>query len=123
MTIEQQWQLAGWADFLVPIGVTLLFFLFCPRPRSTGLRAALAVFMGWVAGDLFHSAIVQPICIQRARAHGDYLFDGTGGGAASLLFGWFFPLLFVLLAFTCRVLWRRAHPLTGHESDSQTRNT
>jgi hypothetical protein len=118
MTIEQQWQLAGWASLLVPIGITLLFFFVCSRPRRRGLRAALAVFVGWVGGDMFYSAAVQPICIQRARAQGDDLYDGTGGGAASLLLGWFLPLISVLLALACRAIWRRFHP-----PKSQVRNS
>lgn len=121
MTLDQKWELAQWAGFLVPLLATLLLLFFCPWPRRTWARLVLSVFIGWIFLFVLHETVVHPVWVERAVASGKPYGDGVAANAAALMLGWFEPLLAALLALGCRALWRRIHPTT-HAPNTPTRN-
>jgi len=104
VTPEVIYTIASIGQFTVPCTVSAAIFLL-NRPRSSFVRAVLAIIVAWAADIAFTAFFYNPAGIAAGHAAGVHFpearFDNNTIGTA-ILEGWLLPLLVVVLL----ALWR-----------------
>ena len=125
MTIEEKQILVTvgyWAILLGIPAITVLPPLAIrswPRLiQSTARGILLATAIGWPILIFYRIFVEVPLNMDLAQSRGDMMYDGVGGNAATIMFGWLFALLFSLphavLRLTIQRIRRKGSPQPGH---------
>jgi hypothetical protein len=98
---------SGTAIILLVPAVCLFWRLTTRATQFSRARFVASIGCGWVLLVLHREFIEWPIMLARHHNDDDMIYDGLGGNAAVLVFGWLPMLIVTVLYWLVSLVWWR----------------